>query len=240
MISLVHTEYPGNRFNDTGPGAPHCTGPAYPTCWTVTIGLAISDDWGATWRHARPPPHHLVAAVPYGYNQSQPAYGWGDPSNIVKHPEEPFYYAAIWNRNQVGLQPPGICMMRTADLTDPAAWRAWDGKSYTVRFASPYTMPAGEAAEHICTVTNLPAGDTKSGCAPAGLVWSAYLKTFVVTLGCGSKFQVAFSDDLISWSTPQDLDVHQDMPANVSKMIRCAATPRLRLTTNSLWELRSS
>ena len=220
VISLVHTEYPGNRFNDTGPGAPHCTGPAYPTCWTVTIGLAISDDWGATWRHARPPPHHLVAAVPYGYNQSQPAYGWGDPSNIVKHPEEPFYYAAIWNRNQVGLQAPGICMMRTADLTDPAAWRAWDGKGYTVRFASPYTMPAGEAAEHICTVTNLPAGDTKSGCAPAGLVWSAYLKTFVVTLGCGSKFQVAFSDDLITWSTPQDLDVHQDMPTNVTKMIR--------------------
>ena len=59
-----------------------------PTCWTVTIGLSISHDWGKTFQHARPPPHHLVAAVPYGYNQSQLAYGWGDPSNIVKHPKD--------------------------------------------------------------------------------------------------------------------------------------------------------
>jgi hypothetical protein len=34
----------------------------------------------------------------------QLAYGWGDPSNIIKHPKEDYYYAAIWNRNQVGLQ----------------------------------------------------------------------------------------------------------------------------------------
>ena len=28
-----------------------------------------------------------------------------------------FYYAAIWNRNQVGLQAPGICMMRSSPGT---------------------------------------------------------------------------------------------------------------------------
>jgi hypothetical protein len=76
----------------------------YPYCWTVTIGLAISHDFGDTWAHAKPPPHHLVAAVPYKYTQNQLAYGWGDPSNILKHPKDGYYYAAIWNRNQVGLQ----------------------------------------------------------------------------------------------------------------------------------------
>ena len=53
-----------------------------------------------------------MATVPYVYNQDQLAYGWGDPSNIIKHPKEEFYYVAMWNRNQVGLQAPGICMMR--------------------------------------------------------------------------------------------------------------------------------
>ena len=110
VVSLIHTEYPGNVYNKTGPDAPMCTTHPYPTCWTVTIGLGISDDWGATWRHARPPPHHLVAAVPYGYNQSQLAYGWGDPSNILKHPKDGHYYAAIWNRNQVMGEPStGFC-----------------------------------------------------------------------------------------------------------------------------------
>jgi hypothetical protein len=109
VVALVHTEYPGNVYNLTGPSPPECVGKNYPYCWTVTIGLAISHDWGETWQHARPPPHHLVAAVPYKYTQNQLAYGWGDPSNIIKHPKEDYYYAAIWNRNQVGLQAPGIC-----------------------------------------------------------------------------------------------------------------------------------
>ena len=76
VVSLVHTEYPGNDYNNTGPDPPMCPGKAYPTCWTVTIGLSVSHDWGLTWQHARPPPHHLVAAVPYGYNATQLAYGW--------------------------------------------------------------------------------------------------------------------------------------------------------------------
>jgi hypothetical protein len=108
VVALVHTEYPGGVYNTTGPTAPMCFGDApdgkarnYPYCWTVTVGLAVSHDFGETWAHAKPPPHHLVAAVPYGYNQSQLAYGWGDPSNILKHPNEDYYYAAIWNRNQV-------------------------------------------------------------------------------------------------------------------------------------------
>ena len=101
----MHTEYPGNRYGN-------CTIKSYPTCWTVTIGLLVSHDWGATWNHARPPPHHLVASVPYRHNQSQLASGWGDPSNIVVSPKDGFYYAALWNRNQVGLQAPGICVMK--------------------------------------------------------------------------------------------------------------------------------
>ena len=137
----------------------------------------------------------------------------------MKHPTDGHFYAAIWNRNQVGLQAPGICMMRTDALMDPSSWRAWDGASFTKTFASPYTMEPGTEADHVCTVTNLPAGNTQDGCAPAGLVWSTYLHKFVVTLGCGSSFQWATSDDLIVWSAPMPLDVKQHMPANVSKMV---------------------
>lgn len=212
VISLVHTEYPGNVYNN-------CTGPSYPHCWTVTIGLGVSHDWGATWKHARPPPHHLVAAVPYQYNQSQLAYGWGDPSSIVKSPKDGYYYVAMWNRNQVGLQAPGICIARTKTLLDPSSWRGWNGHEFSVTFASPYTLTPGTEADHVCTVVNLPAPN----CAALGMVWSDYTKTFIVTLGCfgaqGRDFYFAWSDDLIHWSDAQPFYSAKDLPANVSKVV---------------------
>ena len=214
VYSLGHTEYPGDVYHN-------CSGPAYPRCWTVTIGLAVSRDGGRSWAHARPPPGHLVAAVPYGYNQSQLAYGWGDPSNIVR--KGGFYYAAIWNRNQVGLQAPGVCIMRTSDITDPASWRGWGGAAFSVPFASPYTMAPGTESDHVCVVSNLP------NCPVGGLAWSAFLGGFVATLDCtlqaGPQFYAAFSEDLLAWSAPQSLYQRSDLPSNVSALVTSMAYP---------------
>jgi hypothetical protein len=214
VYALVHTEYPGNVYHN-------CSGPAYPHCWTVSVGLAVSYDAGLTWAHAREPPGHLVAAVPYAYNASQLAYGWGDPSNIIERGG--FFYAAVWNRNQVGLQAPGVCMMRTADLSDPTSWRAWGGAAYDVPFVSPYTMAPGTEAAHICTVTNLPS------CPIGGFAWSTFLGTFVATMDCslqgGEQFYLATSDDLITWTTPQPLYSAKDLPANVSKNVTAMTYP---------------
>jgi hypothetical protein len=121
VVALVHVEF--DAMNIEVPKCPH----NYPLCWSVTVTQAISDDFGLTWRHAREPPAHLVAAVPYTFNQTQPASGWGDPSNIFQSPRDGLYYLAVLNRNPVGLTAPGICFGRTAYLTDPATWRAWGG-----------------------------------------------------------------------------------------------------------------
>jgi hypothetical protein len=59
VVALVHVEF--DAMNIEVPKCPH----NYPLCWTVTVTQAISDDFGLTWRHAREPPAHLVAAVPY-------------------------------------------------------------------------------------------------------------------------------------------------------------------------------
>lgn len=215
VFSLVHTEYPGNVYKN-------CTGPAYPHCWTVSIGLAVSHDGGRTFAHARPPPAHLVAAVPYTYNASQLAYGWGDPSNVLFR-DDGFYYAAVWNRNAVGLQAPGVCIMRTADVTDPSSWRAWGGAAYDVPFADPYTLPPGTEAAHVCVVTNLPS------CPLGSLVFSAPLRLYLASMDCslqaGAKFYYATSSDLISWSAPQPLYAKSDLPANASKLVTSMSYP---------------
>lgn len=216
VYALVHTEYPGNVYHN-------CTIHAYPTCWTVTIGLAVSYDYGLTWQHARPPPYHLVASVPYGYNQSQLASGWGDPSNILYNPTDQYYYAAIWNRDVVGLQGPGVCMMRTNDLTDPSSWRGWGGDTYNISFVSPYTMEPGTADQHVCTVTNLP------NCPLGSMVWSNYLQMYIASMDCslqsGAQFYYATSTDLINWSTAQPLYGKHNLPANVSSNVTSMSYP---------------
>lgn len=214
VVALVHVEY--DAMNIEVPKCPH----NYPLCWTVTVSLAISDDWGFTWRHARPPPAHLVAAVPYKFNQTQLASGWGDPSNIFRSPHDDLYYFAVMNRNQVGRQAPGVCFARTADLTDPSSWRAWGGESYNVSWVSPYTLQPGEEAAHICVVSNLPT------CAPGGVVWSTYLSLYVVTMSCdGGSVLISTSADLVTWSPTQTLLTMHDLPPEVSKNVTSITYP---------------
>ena len=218
VVALIHTEYDAGTFE-----VPKCPTP-YPYCWTVTVGLAISDDWGYTWRHARPPPAHLIAAVPYVFNQTQLASGWGDPSNIIRNPTDGLYYIGVLNRNQVGLQAPGICFARTADLTDPTSWRAHAGGGvFNVTWVSPYTLPPGTEAAHVCSVAaGLPA------CMPSGLVWSTYLELFVLTMDCIDRQHgsyMATSADLVTWSNVTEFYTICDLPPDVAKNVTSMTYP---------------
>ena len=212
VVSLVHNEYPDNSTWRIERG---CT-KGYPFCWQASVGLAISNDWGLSWRLAAPPPGHLVAAVPYKVNNTQLASGWGDPSNIFRSPHDDYFYMAVLNRNDVGLQPAGICFSRTLDLTDPASWRAFGGASYNVSFASPFTIAPGMESLHVCTVANLPA------CMPSGVVFSTYLELFVITMDClnnqGGLF-MSTSADLITWSPAVEFYAHKDLPGDVAKNV---------------------
>ena len=217
VIALVHVEY--DAMNIQVPKCPH----NYPLCWTVTITLARSDDWGYTWRHARPPPNHLVMAVPYEFNQTQPASGWGDPSNIIVNPDDGLFYFGAWNRNTVGLQSPGTCFMRTADLTDPASWRAHGGGGvFNISLPSPYTMPPSDAGEHLCTVAeNLP------HCPPGGVVWSTYLLQFVMVMVCDNAdgVWISFSTNLLTWTTAVEFYMFHDLPPAVQKNVTSFSYP---------------
>lgn len=219
VVSLVHNEYPDNS---TWREAMNCSR-GYPYCWQASVGLAISHDYGLSWSLAAPPPGHLVAAVPYKVNSTQLASGWGDPSNIFRSPADGLFYMAVLNRNQVGLQPAGICFSRTADLTDPKSWRAHGGAgSYSIHFASPFDIAPGGEAAHVCAVANLPP------CMPSGVVWSTYLELFVITMDClnnqGGVF-MATSADLVTWSPAEEFYKKADLPPDVQKNVTSMTYP---------------
>ena len=220
VVALVHNEYPDNS---TWRAQKNCTR-GYPYCWQASVGLAVSSDWGLSWRLAAPPPGHLVAAVPYKVNSTQLASGWGDPSNIFRSPADGLYYMAVLNRNAVGLQAAGICFARTADLTDPRSWRAHasDG-SFSVAWASPFDVAPGGEAAHVCAVAaGLPP------CMPSGVVWSTYLGLFVITMDClnnqGGLF-MSTSPDLQAWSAPVEFYARKDLPADVARNVTSMTYP---------------
>ena len=161
-----------------------CANATYLFCWTVSMTLAVSHDWGYTWAHALPPPHHLVATSPYRYNGSAMVLnaGWGDSSGIVKSPIDGYFYTVVHNRFPQGLQSNGSCVIRTSTLANPSSWRGWDGQQFSVPFASPYTAKGRHSApeDHVCTVLAL------DDCVVLGVVFSTYLESFVASMACGT------------------------------------------------------
>ena len=134
-----------------------------PYTFFSAVTLMSSPDGGASWAHARPPPAHAVAVPPIAWNETigraGPSFGFRSPSGIVAARDgSGFFYATVnagWDsRGDVVFgQQSGACLMRTRDLTDPAAWRAFGGSDFNVSLglaASPYANPSVDPAQHRC------------------------------------------------------------------------------------------
>ena len=209
VVALLHDEFPGMNYNRSD-GSPWCTLNSterhWPYCWTVSISLAVSQDWGRTWQRPLPPPANLVAAVPYAYESTRTIFGWGDMGGIVPGPDG-YFYTPMYNRMSKGLQSNGTCVMRTRSLLDPRSWRGWDGADFTVPFVSAYTLQPGEEANHICTV--LDPAVFPEPCVIYGVTFSTFFQRFVATVNCNSmarpihvrdyKIWVTTSVDMVNW-----------------------------------------
>ena len=134
------------------------------------VTLLASDNGGRSWYHARRPPGHVVAASPQNFTAGGNRLGFRSPSNIVQGvgDQAGFYFATVtsgWGApggeggcdkyvDPKELQHFCTCMMRTRDLTDPHAWRAWNGSDFSVPlFATPWDSPTPNPADHVCKPT---------------------------------------------------------------------------------------
>ncbi|MBL8698397.1 MAG: hypothetical protein JNK67_08490 [Alphaproteobacteria bacterium] len=137
--ALAHAEFHGQ----TRPA--HCPAAQYMACWRNQLVHVVSYDGG---RHFERNGVALVAGLPYRFDGALGRRsGYFEPSNIVRGPGG--LYAFLW-AEAIGAQRRGACLMRTTDIADPEAWRAWDGGDFTVRFRDAYRDPIAEPARHVC------------------------------------------------------------------------------------------
>ncbi len=207
IYAIVHNEFEGW----THPG--YCNvGYWSANCWYNGLTLAVSTDAGLSYDHPVSPPLHLIAASSLKYENDIGPHGIFHPSGVVKGGDG-YYYAMV---HRVRYTAPNIgeqwaCLMRTADLADPDAWRFWDGVRYEGLFVNPYTDPIVSADDHDCSPIDREDISDMNG----SLIYSEYLDQYILT-GPSSDadkhgFFVAFSDDLVNW-THRELLLERDLP----------------------------
>lgn len=210
IFGLLHNEYHGFMHNNCK-DAPFRKG----HCQMFSLSAAESLDGGWSWQHVAPPPHHLIAAVPYKYvdNSSQLWFGWGDSGGIVRSPIDDYYYTTGHNRASIGQQANGTCLMRTQTPFDVSSWRGWNGASFDTTFTNPYFQDTVNGS--VCMVLEdvdggLPRGSRAEGLVHQGLVWSTYLNAFVGVfwnpsfdpkLINGNPLGFATSKNLLQWDS---------------------------------------
>ena len=141
--ALVHHEFQAN----THPS--RCGRTDYLACWYNSIVAVRSTDGGHSF--VRPDPPVLVAGAPFRQEVEQGRHrGFFNPSNIVQDRGAYYFLSSTtgWAaRGQSGSgggeeQEAGACLFRTRTPDDPATWRAFDGKAFSIAFKDPYRAEA--------------------------------------------------------------------------------------------------
>jgi hypothetical protein len=176
---------------------------------------------GSCYSHSANTAQDLVATIPYRYCTDWGRAGYSQHSNILKGERdlsgyylqlalvEPPKKALDSSGNCVDLQQPtaqrpGVCLLRTDNLSRPSSWMAWDGTGYNSRPSGAYSTPTGGVCEPL-KVGGIGAP------TPWSLTYNRYLNKYM-WLGqkaSGGSYQsgvyYSLSDDLINWSDPQFL-----------------------------------
>lgn len=195
VVALLHEEYQGHLH----PG--RCPQRSYEPCWYNAITFARSTDGGRSfWQPA--PSRRLVASSSYRYDAGAGPYGAFAPSNIVRNPDDGYYYVIVKSREPRAEQR-GSCLLRTRRPEDPPSWRAWDGEGFGIEPVDPYGSRS--ATPQLCE----PVATAEISEMSESLTYNTYLERFLLVglagaPGAGGELvsgaYFSLSDDLIQWT----------------------------------------
>jgi hypothetical protein len=186
--ALVHHEYHADDHAS-------CAGKTGLACWYNSVLAYRSHDGGSSFAKDHP---LVVASAPFGEAVEQGRHrGFFNPSNIFSDGTYEYVFAATTGWQD---QPFGACLFRTMQPTDPASWRAYDGRAFSIRYADPYASPA--AAPKPCA----PVGPFvfPVGAVVRDQASSRWIAVFQAARNDGAfpvdGFYYASSTDLLHWS----------------------------------------
>ena len=192
ISALVHHEYHADHFG-------RCTASGDLACWYNTIVSYRSTDGGRDFSRSVP---FVVASAPFTQDVEQGRQrGFFNPSNIVS--DGHYRYAMISTTGWSG-QLDGVCLFRTVDPSDGRGWRAYDGQTFSVRYADPYKgAPAKQRACSPLPPFIFPVGSLTYH--QASRTWIALFQAKAAGAMPLDGFYYATSRDLLHWGLPRIL-----------------------------------
>lgn len=201
---LAHTEYHGwaiqGECNVQGNNQ-------YSQCEYDSDTYHVSHDGGYHF-YTPNPPGNFVAGFPYQYVIDDGPMGYSVDTNIVKY--DGWYYAVAtdysWPPNCAAgtsnpcLVPYGGSPLRTQDVFDPASWRSWNGKDFSMTFADPYVGTVANPQAHTSVPVqymNYVNGISVYQNVVVATLWDYW----DYALGTPGMY-LTTSTDLVHWTTP--------------------------------------
>lgn len=143
VFAIVHNEYRGDTHDSARPG--QCPSSDRFTCLDTSVTMAVSTDGGRTFTDIAEAPDHMVATLPYAFDDEGLPTGLRQPSNIVRGSDGLFY--VYTNVSDYPDEEQWVCAMRSGDLSNPDSWRYWDGEGFNGVFLDPYVTDVGAVPE---------------------------------------------------------------------------------------------
>ena len=170
-----------------------------------SIGVAYSDNYGATWRDPEP------VITDKNPKPDEPAWtGLGDGC-IIRDEENSRYICYYQGKIKSGAN--ALCMAASYDRSGASgSWLKWDGNDFTLPAYDKSTGLGGE---------NIPISGLVSvtGANPS-VMWNGYLGKWVMVYASWEKrIYMSFSDDAIRWSSPELIFGDRQTPACYPNLI---------------------
>ncbi|MGA8222775.1 MAG: hypothetical protein WB780_14075 [Candidatus Acidiferrales bacterium] len=206
IVALGHMEYHGWEH----PGM--CASKTDDVkCWYNVDTFNLSEDGGYHFARPKPPANYFLS-LPYKYQPNEGPEGYSVDANVVKVGE--WYYDEVsswaWPPNCGGgkgqkpcLLPDGACAIRTANILEPASWRGWDGKDFTVEFVNPYQGAVKNPQSHVCVPVPYLDYSTGINYHPASHLFIATLWNQGSASWGPKGVYFTTSTDFIHWSKPE-------------------------------------
>ena len=212
VYAVMHNEYRGHLHGAERPD--QCPSGNYLTCLDTSLTMSISTDGGATYHDIAEPPNHLIATLPYVFDDQGVPSGLRQPT-LIKGQDGYFYIFS--NISDYPTEVQWACVIRTDNLDDPSSWRYWDGRGFNGQFVNPYTQAVDKNTP---TCARLPEPALAAGLVES-LTYNTVLEKYIAV---GISFHpvadqpawgvyYSYSDDLLHWSMRRLLI---ELPINAS------------------------
>eukprot|EP01084_Bolivina_argentea_P063802 116406_1 len=199
VYGIIHNEFHGEKQSNQS----ICPSKELNNCWYSNTLCAISIDGGNTFKMYNDMNKRTCIVSPFKYIPDGGRQGMCQDSNILYNPiKDSYYYMWVRRANTGGGRnyPNGMCLWRTNNLSDPNAWRGWNGSEYgfVIQSVDPYVQNENfNPYQHVCQIS-----ESLAGLFQWSWTYNNVVDMYIHFGNNATDILYSYSKDMFNWSKP--------------------------------------